>query len=104
MPIYMKIGGNNVACEEVHFDTPGPRDPSSGQASGKRQWGQVKILHGVDSSTQALESLVKNQGFSSNTLNLIWLPSDYVDARQRRQSGRRRLALKRTQFLNGSMP
>ena len=61
MPIYLNFGGNKLACEEVHFDTPSPRDPSSGQATGKRLWGQVKILHALDSSSQALKSLVKNQ-------------------------------------------
>jgi type VI secretion system Hcp family effector len=61
MPIYLKIGENKLVCEEVHFDIPSPRDPSSGHATGKRQWGQVKILHAVDSSAQAFKCLVKNQ-------------------------------------------
>ena len=60
MPIYLKIGGNKLACEEVHFETPSPRDPSSGQATGRRQWGQVKILHTVDSSTNAFQALATN--------------------------------------------
>ena len=61
MPIYIKIGGNKLACEEVHFDTPNPPDRSSGQATGKRQWGQLTVLHALDSTTTAFQALATNQ-------------------------------------------
>jgi type VI secretion system secreted protein Hcp len=61
MPIYLKVGGNKLACEEVHFDTTSPRDPSSGLATGRRQYGQLKILYTLDSRAPAFQALATNQ-------------------------------------------
>ena len=68
MPIYMNYGGagsQKLACEEVHFVDGAAglagRDQQSGQVTGKRQWGQVKIIHTVDGNSQKLLAPLVNQ-------------------------------------------
>ena len=74
MPIYMNYGGagsQKLSCEEVQFVDGvaglaglgglAGRDKQSGQATGKRQWGQVKITHSLDGSTPSLLAPLVNQ-------------------------------------------
>lgn len=73
MPIYMNIGGNTarqkLVCHEVHFAlnpnlsglVSSPHDQATGQASGKRSHGQVKILYSVGPHTHSLPPLSPNQ-------------------------------------------
>lgn len=76
MPIYMNVGGQRLACEEVHFDgvtgshnnsaaalrlQASPTDLNSGSPLGRRRYGELQILISLNPRAQGLPPVRPSQ-------------------------------------------